>query len=184
MGFFPCAIAGAAVAVNPNSALPTMWRRVNKIGRHPSSSFRPQSSQRSLPDFCVELPGGMVLNQLRQGRFEKLGQNVAQFGGFRFAGRERRPINPSKRTDQCVAVLAADLAILVAVAVVGDHGKSFNESAPVGGAYRLLPRTAMAVHPLQTRGDSLSEAHRARLQCGMRNPAPACGREPFVYFSG
>ena len=29
---------------------------------------RPQSSQRSLPDFFVEVAGGVVLNQLRQGR--------------------------------------------------------------------------------------------------------------------
>jgi hypothetical protein len=62
----------------------------------------------------------------------KLGQHVTQFGGFRFAGRERRPINHSKRTDQRVAVFAADLAVLVAMAVVDIH---CNQSAPSGDAY-------------------------------------------------
>jgi len=53
----------------PSPTLRRRWR----LGARLKKNTGPQSGKRSLPDFFVETAGGVVLNELRQGRFMKLG---------------------------------------------------------------------------------------------------------------
>src|SRR6202035_827610 len=60
----------------------------------------------------------MIAAELAQRGLVQLKQNLAEFLGFRIAGRKALSVDLSQRADQGVSVLMADLAILVAVAIV------------------------------------------------------------------
>lgn len=48
----------------------------------------------------------------------KLKHYLAQFGGFRIPGRKTLPVNFTQRPDKGIAVLAANFAVLFAMAMV------------------------------------------------------------------
>jgi len=60
----------------------------------------------------------MIAAKLTQRRLVQLQQDLAQLVRFGVPGGETLPVNRAQRADEGVSVLAADFAILVAVAVV------------------------------------------------------------------
>jgi hypothetical protein len=50
-----------------------------------------------LPDFSVEISGGVILDELRQGSFVKLCQDVLQLGRVCLAGSERGALDLPQR---------------------------------------------------------------------------------------
>src|ERR1700674_4088571 len=73
---------------------------------------------RGVGDLVLKMAGLMIATKLAQRRLVQLEQNLAQLLGFRITGCETRSVNLTQRADQGVAVLVADFAILVAVAIV------------------------------------------------------------------
>src|SRR6185437_9456225 len=82
------------------------------------SRVLPSSVERGLPDLAVQMPRAVVAHQLAQRLLVKRRQNLRKLGAFRLVGGERRSVDLAQRRDQRVAVLSADLAVLVAVTAV------------------------------------------------------------------
>src|SRR4029077_14075415 len=75
-------------------------------------------STRDVGDLVREMAGLVIAPELAQRRLVQVGQNVAQFLGRGITGCEARAGDLAQRADEGVAVLVADFAILVAVAIV------------------------------------------------------------------
>src|SRR4029079_282328 len=69
-------------------------------------------------DLVLKVAGRMIPAELAQRRFVQLLQDVAQLLGCGIAGGKALSVNLAQRTDQGVAVLVADFAVMVAVAIV------------------------------------------------------------------
>ena len=72
----------------------------------------------------LQVAGFMIAAELAQRRFVQLKQNLAELFGVRITGGETLSVNPAQRADECVSMLVADFAILVAVAGVSRNPKS------------------------------------------------------------
>ena len=66
----------------------------------------------------LKMAGLMIAAELAQRGFVQLEQNLAQFRGFRIACSETLSVNLTQRANEGVAVLVADFAVLVAMAIV------------------------------------------------------------------
>src|SRR6476620_8054730 len=64
------------------------------------------------------MPGVVIAPQLAQRRLVQLKQDLAEFCRIRITGRETLAVKLAQCTDQCVAVLLADRAILVPMAAI------------------------------------------------------------------
>src|SRR5260370_40595959 len=73
---------------------------------------------RSEGDLVLQVAGLVIAPELAQRRLIQLKQNLAQFLGFRIAGREILSVNFPQRPDEGVSVFAADFAVLVPVGIV------------------------------------------------------------------
>jgi hypothetical protein len=73
---------------------------------------------RSVGYLVVEMAGLMIAAQLAQGSVVELKQNVTQLVRFRIPRSETLSVNLAQRANEGVAVLVADFAILVAMAIV------------------------------------------------------------------
>jgi hypothetical protein len=93
----------------------TIFTRIWRLGN------QNYSVQRRLSDFSVEISGSVVLHKLRQGRLVKLRQHVLELCRVRFARSEVRTIYFPQRGYESIAVLSAQLAVLVAMAVIDAH---------------------------------------------------------------
>ena len=58
----------------------------------------------------------------------KPGKHITKLGRFRLAQRECLAINPSQDADQCIPMLADNLAGLIAMEGVADHGGCSSET--------------------------------------------------------
>jgi hypothetical protein len=88
-----------------------IWRRGNQL----------YSVECRLSDFSVKISGSVVLDKLRQGRLVKLSQHVLKLGRIRLARGERRAVHFPQRAYESIAVLSAQLAVPVAMAVIDAH---------------------------------------------------------------
>jgi hypothetical protein len=88
-----------------------IWRLGNQL----------YSVQCRLSDFSVKISGSVVLDKLRQGRLVKLSQHVLKLGRIRLARGERRAVHFPQRAYESIAVLSAQLAVPVAMAVIDAH---------------------------------------------------------------
>ena len=73
---------------------------------------------RGFRDFVFEMAGLVIPAKLAQRGLVELRQDVAQLLGCRITGGESLSVNLAKRANQRGAVLVADFAIVVAVAIV------------------------------------------------------------------
>jgi hypothetical protein len=64
------------------------------------------------------MAGFIIAAELAQRRLVQLQQNLAEFFGFGITRGETLSVNLPQRADEGIAVLVADFAILVAVAIV------------------------------------------------------------------
>src|SRR5260370_29038685 len=98
------------------------------------------------------MAGLVIATELAQRGLVQVGQNVAQFLGWGITGRESRSVDLAQRADEGVAVLVADFAILVAVAIVetclahtalpGAHGRQHPPAATKWQRVRAHDATA------------------------------------------
>jgi hypothetical protein len=93
----------------------TIFTRIWRLGN------QHYSVQCRLSDFSVKTSGSVVLHKLRQGRLVKLSQYVLKLGRIRLARRERRAVYFPQRAYDSIAVLSAQLVVLVAMAVIDAH---------------------------------------------------------------
>src|SRR5258707_3834082 len=90
-------------------------------------------------DLVSEMAGLMIAAELAQRRLVQMGQYVAQFLGRGITGGKTLSVNLAQRRDEGVAVLVADFAVLIAVAIVhaclahaalpGTHGRQHPPAA-------------------------------------------------------
>ena len=66
----------------------------------------------------LQVAGFMIAAELAQRRLVELKQDFAQLVGRRIPGGKTLSVNLAQRTDEGVAVLVADFAVVVAVAIV------------------------------------------------------------------
>src|SRR5260370_5511091 len=96
---------------------------------------------RSVGDLALQVIRLMIATDLAQGRLIELKHYLAQFRGFRMPGRKALPVNFAQRPNQGVAVLAADFAIFVGMAMVETRfAHAALPLAPVPIGYRLSLR--------------------------------------------
>src|SRR3954454_14052522 len=101
---------------------------------------------RSLVDLVLQVAGLMIAAELAERRLVQVKQNLPQLLGFGIAGCETLSVNLPQRADQGVSVFAADLAILVAVAIVETclahaalHCSRNRQHPPAGTKLQLTP---------------------------------------------
>src|SRR5947199_7384889 len=82
----------------------------------------------------------MVATELAQRSLIQYTQNFAELFGFRVTGRKPPPVNLAQGPDQCIAVLVADFAILVAMSIVGIR-HCFSPASLCSGEQHLRNRT-------------------------------------------
>jgi hypothetical protein len=73
---------------------------------------------RSVGDLVLQVAGFMIAAQLAQRRLVQLQQNLTEFFVCRITGGETLSVNLAQGADQGVAMLVADFAVVVAVAIV------------------------------------------------------------------
>jgi len=78
----------------------------------------PAFSLQRVSDFLLQVAILMIVNELAERGLVEVLQHVAQLGALGLTCRERLSINRAKRGKRGVAMLLADLAVLVAVATV------------------------------------------------------------------
>jgi hypothetical protein len=86
-------------------------------GKPQASGYESASLFRALNPF-FQVTVFVIVNQLPQRCIVELLNHIAELGCIRLACGEGRAVNLAQRADQRVAVLFADLAVLVAVALV------------------------------------------------------------------
>jgi hypothetical protein len=86
-----------------------LWKRA-------SSAFA--TLFRSVGDLVLQMAGLMIAAELTQRRIIELKENVTQLLGWRITGGKTLSVNLAQRADQGVAVLVADFAVMVTVAIV------------------------------------------------------------------
>jgi hypothetical protein len=105
---------------------------------------------RSLCDLVIQVTSFMIAAELAQRCFVQLKKNLTQLFGFGVTGCETLPVNFSQRADKSVAVLVADFAVVVAVAIVES-----------GFAHRALHYADSWKHPpVRTKWQPCAAAHR------------------------
>ena len=77
-----------------------------------------ESLLRRVRDLVFEVTGRMIPAKLAERRLVQLMQNVTQLLGCGITGGEALAVDLAQRADKRVAVLVADFAIMVAVAIV------------------------------------------------------------------
>src|ERR1700674_4205332 len=73
---------------------------------------------RSAGDLVPQMAGLVIAAELAQRCLVQLKQDLAQLLGFGIAGCETLPVYLAQRADERVSMLAADFAVVVAVAIV------------------------------------------------------------------
>src|SRR5579872_1190739 len=85
-----------------------------------------------LRDLVFQMAGLVIAAELAERRFVELRQDFAQLLGRGITGGETLAINLAQRADEGVAMLVADVAIVIAVAIV----ETGLVSAALHGAHR------------------------------------------------
>src|ERR1700760_434748 len=94
------------------------------------------ASLRSLGNLVHEVAGFIITAELAQRRLVQLNKNVAQLLGRGITGGKTLSVNLAQRADQGVAVLVADFAVVIAVAIVETR---FAHAALPGARERQHP---------------------------------------------
>src|ERR1700712_1482134 len=99
---------------------------------------------RGLGDLVLQVAGFMIAAELAQRRFVELKQDIAQLRGVRIAGCEAAAVNLAQRAEEGVAVLVADVAVVVAMTMVQTwlahaalHGGRERQHPPAGVRWQL-----------------------------------------------
>src|SRR4029079_4348056 len=101
----------------PGFPKPTDVRQVNPASLCQQPHHRPPSVQ-GVRDLVIQVTGLVVAAKLAQRCLVQVKHNLAQRVGWGITGGKALPINLAQRADQRGAVLVADFAILVALAIV------------------------------------------------------------------
>ena len=99
-------------------------------------------------DLVSEMTGLVIATELAQRGLVQMGQNVAQFIGRGITGGKTLSVNLAQRADEGVAVLVADFAVVIAVAIVEA---CLAHAALPGALGRQLPPAAAKWQPRRIR---------------------------------